>query len=113
MNRMDVVNSEIQKAISEIVTYELSNPKITGIITVTRVETTSDLDYCKVFLSIFPDENKTEVFNQIKHSAGYIRKILCQKIEIRQVPFLTFFLDNGLQQHAEIDNLIAQTKIKR
>ena len=46
------INSEIEKAISEIITYDLKNPAITGIISVTKVDTTNDLEYCKVYVSI-------------------------------------------------------------
>ena len=43
------VNSEIQKAISEVIQSELKNPMIKGLITVTKVDTTQDLDQCKVY----------------------------------------------------------------
>ena len=68
------VNAELQKAISEVLTYEMKNPLITGIITVTRVETTQDLDFAKVYVSIFTKDNVQDVFNQILHSARFIRK---------------------------------------
>lgn len=109
-NRIQVINAEIQKAISEIITYELSNPQITGIISVLKVDTTADLEYSKVFVSIFTTDDKMDVFHQIQHSAGYIRKLLSQKIDLRRVPFLTFYLDEGLEQHDNIQKLINKTK---
>lgn len=107
-SRMLIINSEIQKAVSEIISFELSNPKITGIITVIKAETTSDLDICKIYLSVFTPDDKLEVFNQIKHSAGFIRKQLSQKVDLRKVPFLTFFLDNSLEEHDKIEHLLAK-----
>ena len=109
-NRIQVINAEIQKAIGEIITYELSNPKITGIVSVLNVDTTTDLEFSKVYVSVFTTENKMEVFHQIQHSAGYIRKLLSQKVDLRRVPFLTFYLDEGMEQHAQIDKLINETK---
>ncbi len=105
-NRMLIINSEIQKAVSEIITYDLRNPNITGIVTITKVETTSDLDNCKIYLSIFTSGDKQEVFHQIQHSAGYIRKQLTQKIDLRKTPFLTFLLDNSFEEHFKIEQLI-------
>lgn len=100
------VNSEIQKAISHILSYEIKNPLIKGLITVTKVDTTADLDQCKVYISIFEEENRDEVFNQIKHSAGFIRRELAHAVDLRKVPFLTFYLDDSYGYGQKIDNII-------
>lgn len=100
------VNSEIQKAISHIISYEIKNPLIKGLITVTKVDTTSDLDQCKVYISIFEDKDREEVFNQIKHSAGFIRRELARAVDLRKVPFLTFYLDESFGYGQKIDNII-------
>ena len=102
------VNSEIQKAISQIISYELKNPLIKGLITVTKVDTTADLDQCKVYLSIFDEKDREEVFNQIKHSAGFIRRELARAVDLRKVPFLTFYLDESFGYGQKIDDLISK-----
>ncbi|MBR2468207.1 MAG: 30S ribosome-binding factor RbfA [Clostridia bacterium] len=108
------INSEIEKAISEILTYELKNPAITGIISVTKVDTTNDLEYCKVYVSIFtPGGDKEEVFNQIKHSAGFIRRELCKKVQLRKVPFLTFYLDDSYTYGEKIEDKIEEIQKSR
>jgi len=100
------VNSEIQKAISYIIANEIKNPLIKGIITITKVDTTNDLDQCKVYVSILDDANKDEVFNAIKHSAGFIRRELASRVELRKVPFLTFFLDNSYEYGKSIEEML-------
>ena len=55
------VNSEIQKAISYIISNELKNPLIKGLITVTKVDTTTDLDQSKIYISIYDEETREEV----------------------------------------------------
>lgn len=101
------INGEIQKYLSEIITYELENPIISsGIITVVKVDTTNDLSISKVYLSIFNKTEEQEVLNQIKHSASFIRKALAQKLDIRKVPYLEFYLDKSAQYKSEIENLI-------
>lgn len=108
------INSEIEKAISQILTYELKNPAITGIISVTKVDTTADLEYCKVYISIFtPNGDRDEVFNQIKHSAGFIRKELCKKVELRKVPYLTFYLDDTYSYSENIENKLEEIEKSR
>ena len=108
------INSEIEKAISEIITYDLKNPAITGIISVTKVDTTNDLEYCKVYVSIFtPNGDKEDVFNQIKHSAGFIRKELCKKVQLRKVPFLTFYLDDSYTYGETIDDKLEEIEKSR
>ncbi len=108
------INSEIEKAISEILTYEMKNPAITGIISVTKVDTTADLEYCKVYVSIFtPGGDKDEVFNQIKHSAGFIRRELCKRVELRKAPFLTFYLDDSYTYGETIENKLEEIEKSR
>lgn len=108
------INSEIEKAISEILTYEMKNPAITGIISVTKADTTNDLEYCKVYVSIFtPNGDKEEVFNQIKHSAGFIRRELCKKVDLRKVPYLTFYLDESYSYGEKIEDKLEEIEKAR
>ncbi len=102
------VNSEIQKAISYIIANDIKNPLIKGLITVTKVDTTTDLEQSKIYLSIFEENNREEVFNQIKHSAGFIRKQLAQAIDLRKVPFLTFYLDDSYEYGSRIEETLAK-----
>ena len=107
------VNSEIQKAISEIIMNELKNPMIKGLITVTKVDTTSDLDQSKIYVSIFEESTREDVFNAIKHSAGFIRKELARRVDLRKVPFLTFFLDTSYDYGKKIDDAINKINQER
>ena len=102
------VNSEIQKAISYIISNELKNPLIKGLITVTKVDTTTDLDQSKIYVSIFDENTREEVFNQIKHSAGFIRRELARAVDLRKVPFLTFYLDTSYDYGQRIEETISK-----
>ena len=57
-----------------------------------------------------PNDDREEVFNQIKHSASFIRRELASMVDLRKMPYLQFYLDNSIEQHDNIDKLIAQTK---
>lgn len=111
--RVRTINAEIQKAITTILLQEVKNPKITGIITVTAVDTTSDLEICKVYVSIFTTDNKIDVFNEIKHSAGFIRKELSQMVDLRKTPYLQFFLDESADYGEKIDKKLKEIEEER
>ncbi len=113
MSRMDKINAEMQKAISEVITYNLQNPNINGIITVTKVDTSNNLEYAKVYVSIMTPGDKQDVFNSILHSAGYIRKEVCRKLDLRKMPFLEFNLDMGIEYTAQINELIKDIEKER
>ena len=95
-----------QKSISYIIATEIKNPLIKGIITVSKVDTTNDLDQCKVYISIMEEDTRDEVFNAIKHSAGFIRRELAKQVELRKVPFLTFYLDNSYDYGKSIEDVL-------
>ena len=63
--RLGRVNEELMKAISHIITYELKNPDVTGMISVTRVKVTPDLKYAKVYVSILNPRRNDERFKRI------------------------------------------------
>ena len=107
------VNSEIQKAISSIIATELKNPVIKGLITVTKVDTTNDLDQSKIYLSIFEEQTREDVFNAIKHSAGFIRRELARMVDLRKVPFLTFYLDDSYDYGQKIEEAINKINQER
>ena len=107
------INAEIQKYISEIFQQDIQNPNISGLISVVRVDTSNDLSISKIYLSIFGATNKDEVFNEIKHSAGFIRKELCHKMDLRKMPFLEFILDDTFEYGNKIDQLLDKINEER
>lgn len=107
------INSEIQKYISEIFQQNIQNPNINGLITVVRVDTSNDLSVSKIYLSIYGATDKQEVFNEIRHSAGYIRKELCVKMNLRKIPYLEFILDDTYEYGNKIDKLIDKINEER
>lgn len=107
------INSEIQKYVSEIFREGLQNPKINGLITVVKVDTSADLGVSRIYLSIYGALDAKEVFNEILHSAGYIRKELCHKMDLRKMPYLEFRLDDTYEYGNKIDKLIDKINRER
>jgi ribosome-binding factor A len=105
MERTDRIAEEIKKVISEMIQNELKDPRVKGLISVTKVLITKDLKYCKIYISVL-GADKNEVLEGIKSGAGYMRKELGNRIEIRILPELNFILDDSLEYGAHIDQVI-------
>ena len=106
-NRMIRINDEIQKEISAIIRGDLKDPRIGVVTSVLKVDTTNDLKYCKVYISVLGDEDKKqEVMGVLKNAAGFIRSLIAQRINLRITPELKFILDDSLEYSFKIDSLI-------
>ncbi len=114
-NRLNRINSEIKKAISDILANEIRDPRLSGIISVTEVKTTNDLSHCFISVSIYEqDKVKAErSFNTLQHSARYIRKLLSSRVEMRIVPLLHFKLDNSFEIDEKMGKLLDSLNIPK
>ncbi len=108
---MERVNEEIRKAISSCVQNDLKNPKLTGLITVTKVETTSDFKNAKVYFSIF-DKHKNQVFENLKTCVGKMRKAIADNVKIRFIPELELKMDDSIEYSFHIDEILKNTNKK-
>ncbi len=105
-NRLERVNEELKKEISHIISYELKNPNVTGLISVTKVKITPDLKYAKVYVSILNAKNTKETLANLKKSAGFIRSEIAKRINLRITPELVFELDDSMEYGAKIDSIL-------
>ena len=106
-NRLLRINDEILKESANIIRMELNDPRIGVMTSVVRVETTNDLKYSKIFVSVFGnDEQKKEVLEGLKNASGYIRKLLAKRVNLRNTPQLKFILDDTLDYSDKISRLI-------
>ncbi len=106
-NRMTRVNDEITKELANIIRGELKDPRIGVMTSVLRVETTQDLKYCKIFISVLGnDEEKKEVMKGLKSASGYIRHLLAERINLRITPELMFRLDDSVEYGIKMSKLI-------
>lgn len=110
--RLGRVNEELMKAISHIITYELKNPDVTGMISVTRVKVTPDLEYAKVYVSILNPKSVEETMKGLKESAGFIRSQVAKTVNLRITPELVFEYDDSIENGEKIDNILKQISIQ-
>lgn len=95
-NRLEKINEEIIKALSEIFKNDIKDPRISGLITITEAKITNDLSHCTIYVSIYNSKDKNECFKTINKCSSFIRKKLAEKVDIRIMPELHFKLDETL-----------------
>jgi len=101
------INDEIKKEVSEIIRSELKDPRVGVMTSVLRVDTTNDLKYCKIFVSVLGSEDeKKEVMEGLKNASGFIRKMIALRINLRNTPEIRFILDNSIEYSIKISKLI-------
>ena len=107
-NRMDRVNEEFKRELSKIIDQDLKNPNITGLISVTKVKTSSDLKTARVSISIINSKSKKNTFEGIKNATGFIRTELAKRVNLRYTPELIFELDETMEYGQKIDNILKE-----
>ena len=112
-NRIGRIDEEYRKELSQIIGYELKNPNVTGMISVTKVKVTPDLKYAKVYVSILNSKNIDETLDGLKKSSGFIRSELAKRINLRNTPELLFEIDDSMEYGAKIDSILKEILPKK
>lgn len=105
-SRMNKIDEELKKEISNIISMELKNPHLTGLISVTKVKTTPDLRFARVYVSMINEKSKAENLKILKQSSGYIRSGIAKKVNLRITPELIFEFDDSIEYGEKIDNIL-------
>lgn len=106
-NRIMRISEEVKKEVSEIIQNGLKDPRISGMISVTKVSVTNDLRYAKVYVSVLGnDEDRKHVIEGLKNAAGYIRKEVGQRINMRYTPEMLFEIDDSIEYGIKISNIL-------
>ena len=105
-NRMARVNEELKREISNIINYEVKNSNVTGLISVTKVKTSPDLKYARVFVSVIDSKNIKQTLLGLKKASGFIRSRIAEKVNLRVTPELVFEFDESIIYGERIDNIL-------
>lgn len=107
------INEEMKKEISSIIQNEIKDPRISSMISITRVDVTKDLRYAKVFVSLFGNEESNKnTFSALKNSSGFIRREVGKKISLRYIPEIILEIDDSIEKGMHIDALLEKIKEK-
>lgn len=104
-NRIGRINEEIQRELARLIPT-VKDPRVTGMVSVVAVETTPDLRYAKVFVSVLDKEDAPQVLKGLKSAAGWLRRELGQNLSLRYTPQLVFALDDSIDKGAHILSIL-------
>lgn len=110
--RLDRINDDIRRVLAEKL-REVKDPRVQqgAMITVTHTDTTADLRFCKVYLSVLGEYDPREMKKGLKSVSGWLRKELGASLELRYTPELTFIMDDSIAHGAYINRLIQDLDI--
>ena len=105
--RIERLNSIIRRELSDLIRNEVRDPRVVGVVSVTRVDTSSDLNYARVYVSVYGTlREKEDAIAGLGDASRFIRRQLRGRIETRQVPELRFTLDDTLDEGNEMLRLL-------
>jgi ribosome-binding factor A len=108
--RQEKVARVVKEAVSDAITHHLSDPRIEGFVSVTRVEMTADLRNANVYISIFggDESSQNKTFAAITHAKSRIQSLLADRVKSKFCPVLHFYKDEKLKKTIETMKLIDQ-----
>lgn len=106
-NRIGRINEEIQRELAELL-RTLKDPRVQTMLSITRVDTTSDLRYAKVYVSALEEARGKEAIRGLRSAGGWLRRELGQRLQLRYTPELVFELDESLKYGAHMYELLSR-----
>lgn len=106
-NRIGRINEEIQRELAGLI-RNLKDPRVQTMLSITRVETTNDLRYSKVYISVLEENRAKEALKGLKSAGGWLRRELGARLQLRYTPELVFELDDSLKYGAHMYELLSK-----
>ncbi|MCI8971464.1 MAG: 30S ribosome-binding factor RbfA [Oscillibacter sp.] len=112
-NRIHRINDEIQRELAAQL-RNLKDPRVsgTGMVSITRVDTTNDLRYARVYVSVLNKDQEKDVLKGLKSASGFLRRELGHALQLRYTPELQFLGDDSIQHGAHILELLRQEEAR-
>ena len=103
------VSQSIKREMSQIISRDLKDDRIKGLVSITDVESTPDCRSCRVFVSVFGDEaEQKSTMEALTEHLGFIRGELCRRLHLRFAPELSLKLDTSLERGAKVSDLLGK-----
>ncbi|MGZ5096006.1 MAG: 30S ribosome-binding factor RbfA [Burkholderiales bacterium] len=106
-SRSQRIAEQIQRELAELIRFELKDPRVSGLVTITDVEVTHDQVHAKVFFTLLGDAAQIEEATVgFTRAAGFLRTQLSQRMKLRTVPTLEFKYDASVERGMKLSRLI-------
>mgnify|MGYP001366631326 CR=1 FL=1 len=92
------INELLRREISQILSQQINDPRLSGLVSITQTDTSPDLKYAKVLVSVMGNrEDKEAAIRGLTSASGFLRKELGLRLALRHVPQLTFVMDDNIE----------------
>ena len=110
-DRITRISEEVKREISNIIQNDLKDPRLPSLVSIIDCQVTKDLGHAKVYVSVMgTEEEKKNAIKALKSAAGFIRRELGHKVQLRATPEIHFELDNSIEHGMYINKLLDDTK---
>lgn len=110
-SRTSRIGEALMRELAQMIQHEVSDPRV-GMVTVSHVDVTPDLKYAKVFVTrlngVDSEADANECIEGLSRAAGFLRRGLANRVELRNIPELRFQYDTTLENGFHMDELIAK-----
>tara|TARA_B100001115_G_scaffold179696_1_gene170897 strand:- start:900 stop:1301 length:402 start_codon:yes stop_codon:yes gene_type:complete len=96
------IESVLKRSVQDVLTRGLNDPRVRGLVSVTKVDVSPDYAEAIVWCSVLPQEHGPLSIKGIEHAATWIRRTVAEKVSLRRMPRLSFRLDESLKRQAEV-----------
>jgi len=107
-HRKEQVESTLQRAISEVLSRRISDPRIEGLVSITRVHVSDDYKHADVYVSVLPDKFEKRTLAGLRAAVGHIHGHMRKAVAMRSVPKMTFQIDEARKKEEAVFDAIAQ-----
>ncbi len=113
--RVAKVAALIRKEMSQLLMNGIRDDRVhLGMVTITDVEVSGDLQHCKIFVSIYTeDDQKAVVMEGLQAACGFLRGQLGRKLQLRRAPEISFYLDRGIEKGAAVLTVLERLEKER
>jgi len=109
----DQAVSTLRRAVQEVLSRGLHDPRVRGLVSVTRVDLSTDQGNATVHVSVLPAEHGELTLHGIRHATSYIRSETAKRVAFRRMPALSFRLDNAIKREAEVLGTLSRLEDER
>ncbi|MDF1810438.1 MAG: 30S ribosome-binding factor RbfA [Phycisphaerales bacterium] len=107
------ISSNIQQELQKRLAKGLSDPRIRGLVTVTKVELSDDLKHAKAYISVLPEDRAKLTMHGLISATSRLRRDVMQRIHIKEMPTLKLIYDEGHKAEQEVFALLEQDRMER
>ena len=109
--RTDRINEQLREEISRVLARQIKDPRLNSVISITHVESSSDLRSAKVYISVLGNDiQRKEALEGLQSAASFLRREIRDRINMKHTPFMTYLLDDSIQEADHLLRLLNDVK---